>query len=366
MLARKLLIECGRAKEGEIIEISGGSGDIELLDNLVVEATKLGADPLVLLAPTQELIRRRLLEMPPKYDSRVSPSALQRAQIVDLRVGIESVDYDRLTAGLDPKRFATQVQAFLEGEKAFLTNNVRQISLGNGLYPTESRAKNLGLTRDELATLFHAGLNVDYGQLQSTGEQVRKLCMSCKTIHITSPEGTDLTVGIEGRPLVINDGVLSDEEIEAGGPACGVYLPAGEVFITPVPGTAQGTIVVDPFLWEGTELRGLRLTFQAGKLTGMSAESGLERFKEFYDAAHPGKDELTSVGIGINPAVRLPNESRAGLFMQAGTINIGIGNNEWIPGGQNSSSFLASFFLKTATASVDGEAVVENGALKLK
>jgi leucyl aminopeptidase (aminopeptidase T) len=365
VLAKKLLVECARVKEGEIVELSGSPADIELLDALLVEATGLGADTLVLLVPSPDVVRRVLKEMPPKYDARVSPNALKRAEFVDVRIRIDSSDFHGITAGLDPARLATQMQAYFQGEMNFLRNNVRQVTLGNNLYPTEERARRLGLTRDELATLFHAGLNADYRQLQTTGEQVRHVLTSGHTIRITSPEGTDLSLGIAERPVAINDGVLSDDEIQKGGAACDVFLPAGETFVTPVPGTAEGTVVVDPMLWEDTELRGLRLTFKAGKLTGMSAESGLERFKELYDAAHPGKDELTSIGIGINPAVRLPNSSRAGLYMQAGAINIGIGNNEWIPGGQNNSSFQASFFLKAATASVGGTTLVEKGVLKL-
>ena len=41
-----------------------------------------------------------------------------------------------------------------------LKRNVRTVYLGNGLYPTETRAKEYGLAKADLAKLFYAGLSV--------------------------------------------------------------------------------------------------------------------------------------------------------------------------------------------------------------
>src|SRR5438067_4427406 len=101
----------------------------------------------------------------------------------------------------------------------------------------------------------------------------------------------------------VSDGLLSDDKLKKGGPVCQVWLPAGEVYLAPVPGTAEGKVVVERMLLEGKEVRGLRLTFKKGKLTEMKAESGLEQIQALYDAAGPGKDEFSVLDIGINPAV---------------------------------------------------------------
>ena len=52
--------------------------------------------------------------------------------------------------------------------------NVRLVTLGNGLYPTPSRAKQFGLREAELADLFWDGINVDYDQLHAAGERLKK------------------------------------------------------------------------------------------------------------------------------------------------------------------------------------------------
>ena len=101
------------------------------------------------------------------------------------------------------------------------------------------------LPLQELTKIFWAGVNVDYTKLKSKGEAIQKLLTSGKEIHITNRNGTDLKVQIAGRPFFISDGIISEEDIKKGGSACQVWLPAGEVYLTPVPGTANGKVIVD-------------------------------------------------------------------------------------------------------------------------
>ena len=58
-------------------------------------------------------------------------------------------------------------------QEEFIKRNVRQVAIGNGLYPTEWRATHYGMTLDELSKSFWDGVNVDYASLQSRGEQVK-------------------------------------------------------------------------------------------------------------------------------------------------------------------------------------------------
>jgi leucyl aminopeptidase (aminopeptidase T) len=366
MLAKKLLVDCARVREGDIVRIEGGIGDVELIENLGIEAAKLGADPLTVLFPSDNAIKRYQLEVPAKYDTRTSPIALKLAEMLDVSVFIESFDYETSFAGLPPERVNALFQSMvLNVDQAMLANNVRRISLGNGFYPTERRARRLGITLAELSKLFHDGLNVDYDTLRATGETIRNTLATAKVARLTSTAGTNLSVRIENRPAHVSDGVLSDEEIKKGGAACLLFLPAGEVYLTPVAGTAEGTVIIDRQLWEGKEVRNLKLTFKAGRLTSMSADSEIERLKEVYDAAGAGKDEFSALDVGINPAVRLPDHSPGDLFVQSGMITIGLGNNEWA-GGENTASFGLSVFLRTATLRIDDQFVVQDGALKVQ
>jgi leucyl aminopeptidase (aminopeptidase T) len=196
------------------------------------------------------------------------------------------------------------------------------------------------------------------------GESLQGILASAKELRVTNPNGTDFKVGVAGRPVFVSDGVISDADTKRGGAATQVWLPAGEVFLTPVPGTAKGTVVVDRDFFQGKEIHNLRLTFAEGKVTSMKAESGLEPFQAYYDAAGAGRDEFGYVDIGINPGVRVPAGSRMVGFMPAGMVTVGIGNNTWA-GGENDAPLGTTHFLPGSTVEVDGREIVADGVLKL-
>ena len=91
----------------------------------------------------------------------------------------------------DPKRLAARGSASEAVAARFLRNNVRQVNVGNNLYPTEWRARRYGMSLDELSNTFWGGVNVDYSGLQEKGKQVRDVIAAGNEVHVTNPSGTD-------------------------------------------------------------------------------------------------------------------------------------------------------------------------------
>jgi len=121
--------------------------------------------------------------------------------------------------------------------------------------------------------------------------------------------------------------------------------------------------VVDRQFYQGKEIRQLELTFKLGKLTSMKAESGLKPFKALYDASGTGKDVFGFVDVGINPNVQIIQGSKMVAWMASGMITIGVGDNTWA-GGENETNYGMTNFLPGSTLKVDGKVIVENGVLK--
>jgi leucyl aminopeptidase (aminopeptidase T) len=187
--------------------------------------------------------------------------------------------------------------------------------------------------------------------------------MAGKEMHITHANGTDLKVQIENRPVIVSDGILSPEDLLKGFASSQVFLPAGEVYLSPVPGTAEGRIVVDHAFYQNHEISGLILDFSKGRLASMTAKSGLEPLKAYYDAAEEGKDELSVIDLGINPNIKLKPGSKFKNWVPAGMVTVGVGNNAWA-GGENQCPFSYQFFLPGCTVDVDDKTLVEKGNLK--
>ncbi|MGH7509532.1 MAG: aminopeptidase [bacterium] len=347
-------------KQGDLVLIFGADEDLPLLEDIVVEVRKRGASPLVSVG-TEQLRRRLYDEVPAQYDGQTPGMINELAGIVDVIIITES-DEGRTVEGVPPERIAAQAKAFAPVAEVMRKRGVRTVALGNGLYPSAERAEQFGISREELADLMYGGVDANYDDLQATGQRMRRLLAAGKELRITNPNGTDMRVGISGRPIAVNDGIISAEDRKKGGAATSVWLPAGEVYLTPVPGTGEGTVVVDKFFYQGKPIEALRLEFKAGKLTSMTAMNGLEPLQAAYNAAGPGRDVLGVIDIGINPGIKSPEASPVHVWGKAGTVTVLVGNNAWA-GGDNQVTFGLAAYSPGSTLTVDGKPLVQDGKL---
>jgi leucyl aminopeptidase (aminopeptidase T) len=357
-LAQKLVNQCANIHEGDLVLVTGGVRDSELLEDIAVHVRKVGAFPLVSLN-SERMWRRMLEDVPAKYVSQTPEFDLKLGGLITAQIDVEFVEMEAFITQVPPERFAASWKAALPVRDLMLKRNVRYLYMGNDLYPTAERAKRFGVSQEELSKIFWDGMNADYSQIQATGKAIKAALASGKQLHITNPNGTDLKMEIEGRPIVVSDGVISADAMKTGGAACWVYLPAGEATVAPVPGTAEGKVVID----RQSEIQGLTLTFKAGKLTSMTAKSGLEKTKALYDAAGPGKESFGFVDIGINPDVHLVPGSQMVAYMASGMVTLWMGNNT-LAGGENNVNYTAPYFLPGSTVEVDGKVLIEKGVLK--
>ncbi len=363
-LAERLVKQSAGVKEGEVVWVSGGAENMELLEDIAVQVRKAGAFPLITVG-SDRLAKRLYTDVPEKYDSQANQRDLKLAEMVNVTISLDRNTDEKLFADADPKRLAARARANEAVEEAYLKHNVRGVEVGNGLYPQEWLAPRYGMTAEELAKTFWGGVNIDYTDLQSRGAQVSAALAAGSEIHITSPAGTDLKVKVQGRPYGVSDGIISAEDVKKGPANMSVYLPAGEVYTTPVPGTAEGKIVSKKEYYRGQEIDDLTLTFGAGKLVSMTGSGpGFDKLKADYDAAGEGKDIFGFVDFGINPNVKLPANSQLATWVPAGTVTLGLGNNVWA-GGDNKGSYNYGVSLAGTTVTLDGKPVVEAGQLKL-
>jgi leucyl aminopeptidase (aminopeptidase T) len=359
-VAAKVVQQSAGVREGDIVIVAGIDEDLPLLEEIAIEVRKLGGQPLVTVN-TQRFNRRTYDEVPAKYDSQTPRLPLKLAELVDVYISTEAGE-GRNMKGVPPERMAARGKAFAPVAALMTKRNVRSVAIGNGLYPSAERAEQFGISREELAGLMYGGVDADYSQLQASGEQVRKVLAAGKELRITNPGGTDFRVRIAGQPVTVSDGVISPEDRKKGGPAVSVWLPAGEVFLTPVPGTANGVLVADHLFYQGDRIDGLRLEVKNGKMVGMTARSGLDPLNKYYEVAGPGKDVLGVVDIGINPGIKVPDGGAVNVWSRAGTVTVVVGDNTWA-GGDNRVNFSISADIKDATLEVDGTAIVKDGKL---
>jgi leucyl aminopeptidase (aminopeptidase T) len=269
-LAQKLVNQCGNIQEGEIVLVSGGVNDLELLENIAVNVRKLGAFPLLTIG-SDRMTRLMYTDVPTKYDTQTPELSLKLLNFVTTMISVDYGEAPGLLADIAPERFVTIGKTNESVGELIMKRNIKGVSLGNGLYPSDAQAKQFGITKAELSDIFWKGVNTDYTKLEATGNKLKVVLSSGKEVHITNANGTDLKFRIENKQALSSDGSLSADDLKKGYASSQVYLPAGEVFVAPVAGSAEGKVVVDRLFYQDKEVLGVTLTFQKGKLISMTA-----------------------------------------------------------------------------------------------
>jgi leucyl aminopeptidase (aminopeptidase T) len=344
-VARRFVAAAG-LREGDLVLLCGSARDSALLERLASHARSAGARAIVTL-DGERLYRPMFANGVVGDDPHTPAFAARLAQTVTAQIIVEF--------GVDPgaARGATTPQALY-------ARSLRQVYLENDSYPTGSRAEFYGIVEAGLATVFWDAVALDPARLQASADGLRATLTAGQELRLRHANGTDLKLRIEGRSVRSSSGAVSRSDARGNGASRSVWLPAGQAFFLPVPGSAEGTIVVERQTFRGRDVRGLRLSYEAGKLTSMTAKEGLAPLKAAYAAAGPGKDVLGAIDIGIEPAVR-----GSGLrhFAPAGMVTAFLGDNLWA-GGDNAAAFSLVSLLGGATVSVDGRVVIEDGALR--
>jgi leucyl aminopeptidase (aminopeptidase T) len=358
----KSMVSSAMVKAGDKVWISGSVRDYALLEDLAVEVMKAGAQPHISVS-SERLLRRSYDEVPASYDAQPQTLDLALVNTFDVELSVEVGETENVMAGVPAERVAARAKANSPVMQAAVQRGIRGVNLGNGLYPTAALAQRLGVPQAELSAVFWKAAMVSPESLRTRGEALRSTLLAAKKVTLTSANGTNLTFGVEAAKGFVSDGAITPERVKQGGGATQTWLPAGELLVPAAIGTADGKVVIDKMAFRGETIEKLTLAFKKGKLTSMTAKSGLEPLKALYDASGTGKDAFSYIDIGLNPEAKLPTNTGRLVWMAPGNVTIGVGDNTgW--GGTNVSEFGMAGAVTAPTLTVDGKTLIEKGTLK--
>jgi aminopeptidase len=187
-------------------------------------------------------------------------------------------------------------------------------------------------------------------QFSQRQQRVADFLNTKREIRFTTPQGTDLKLGVEGRRWINCDGHEN--------------FPDGEVFTGPIEDATEGVVVYSfPAVHGGREVEGIRLVFRAGKVVEATARKGEEFLIAMLDQ-DAGARVLGEVAIGTNYAIK--SYSKNTLFDEkiGGTFHAAVGAGYPESGNTNDSGLhwdMVCDLRQGGTVSVDGEVISENG-----
>lgn len=216
---------------------------------------------------------------------------------------------------------------------------------------TRAGARVISMPAVTLDMLRGGGLAADWSKIHDLVRRTARSFRRARDVHLTSSAGTDLRFSVLGRDWVSEDTGLCNRK------GAFTTLPAGELFVAIVEGSADGRLVVDAYFGEEIPEPATAL-IEAGyavRIVGASAA---------IDAMdHAGREgrALGRFGFGLNPLARV-----RGPHLEAekavGSAHLGFGDNRGI-GGKIHSSVNVECILSDVRVEIDGRAVIERGRL---
>jgi leucyl aminopeptidase (aminopeptidase T) len=350
-------------KAGDAVMVAGPADQIAMLEDIAVQVRKVGAWPYIMVS-SDRLDRLQYDSVPPERDADPPTNEVAVARTFPLAIILQGANNPDNLRHVAPERLAARnnARAAIDAQISRIPRKI--LFVGNNLFPTEHNARLHGLSKSELEQIFWDGVAVNPETMKSTGEAVRTAMRTGGQVRITSPQGTDVTFTLVRTEPYFSDGSVTDADARMGPAGLFEWLPAGEVFVRIAPGSANGTVVADRLIIEGQVIENARFELANGRLTNMTAASGLERLQAFYAAAQGPKDALTVFDIGVNTNMRVEPSSTIRTFMLPGMVTVYFGNDTWA-GGTNTASFGMPIFIANSRVLIDDKPIVENGRLVL-
>ncbi len=313
MIVRELLaVQPGE----EVVLVGDPDTDIEMMQALAGVVQSVGAEYNMVIMPTR----------PPE-------TSLTMTRFIEK--GLEDADvFIGLTAASGAACYSPVVQRMRK------KRGLRQLSM---------------VLRD-LDIWTKGGATADYAAMMKDGIRLKEAWSGARTIHLTSPAGTDLKAELGDSAPFIECGY-------AKGPGDEGAFSDGEVSLGPNQGTPEGIVVIDgPSAYIGQPATPLKLTFKAGRLVDIAGDMRAGRaLRDIVDRVE-GADNFAEIGIGLNRASR-----KEGKFEEEkkayGTIHIALGRNTGGYGGTVDAQIHIDMVFYNGTVETDKGFLLKDGQL---
>ncbi len=287
----------------------------------------------------------------------LNPARLEDFERADVRIAVEAESNTRNLSGVDPNRQARLARARQElRDRYFARAAAGELRSVITLFPTNAAAQDAEMSLAQYEDFVYTAGFLDHddpvGAWDALGERLGRLAgwLGEKRELRVVAEGTDLTIGVEGRTWVSCDGREN--------------FPDGEVFTGPIESSLEGRMRFSyPATFSGRLVKGIELRFQGGEVVEWHASEGEEFLREML-ALDEGARRAGEFSFGMNEFV--PEFTGHTLFDEkiGGTVHLALGKSYPESGGVNQSAIhwdLVCDLRADSQVYADGELVYRDG-----
>ncbi len=219
--------------------------------------------------------------------------------------------------------------------------------------------------RDFIDRIYLAALDVSANELDEQHRRAIALLRS-GPVHVTTPEGTDISFEVGNRPFCRQVGDASRSRMESARTRIDrdIELPAGVLRVAPIETSANGSVFLEVWRPVVTEGRNLMLHFANGHVVVQGVNA--DKIDQELTAAGGDARMFREFALGFNPALQVLPEAPfiAYYGYGSGVVRLSLGDNEEM-GGANRGGGVYWNFIHNATVTVDDRVLVKDGKLQI-
>jgi aminopeptidase len=200
-------------------------------------------------------------------------------------------------------------------------------------------------------------VDIDYNSLNKLHVKLQKLMCKANNIRIITEKGTDIKFKIYNNKIEYKSTLHKKKDFH--------NIPLGEVYVSPIEGTANGTIIIDGSMaGVGKTNNNIKITVKNGIATQIQGETEAKQLNEILKKVNNKKAyNIAEFGIGTNPKAKI-----TGMLLEdekvMGTCHIALGNNYSFGGKVNVPIHLDGI-IKKPTIYFDDKEIMKNGKFKI-
>jgi len=127
-IANRVVTQVAGVKEGEVVFVSGGVRDFELLEDLVTDSRKVGAFPLLTLG-SDRMAKKYYEEVPEKYDTQSPDLDLKLATLPAVAISVDANEIEGVLVDVSSTRLANVANTNSPVGDLFLKRSLLRIRL---------------------------------------------------------------------------------------------------------------------------------------------------------------------------------------------------------------------------------------------
>lgn len=219
----------------------------------------------------------------------------------------------------------------------------------------EGGARGIMMTQYREEMLIKGGIDADFEAIAPKCKAIAKKLEGAEEIKLTTIHGTNLTLSAKGRPGNAMVCMVSPGEFTP--------VPNVEANVSPIEGTAQGTIVVDaslPYIGIGVIKEPITAEVVDGMITSITGGEQAKMLSDnLAEKNDPNVYNIAEIAIAFNPNCRFIGSmlEDEGVY---GSVHIGIGTNITL-GGNIKAACHYDLIMMDATMVVDGDTILKDG-----